>query len=70
MSRWFADHATSPKTGARVRNRELIPNHAIRSAVQQHLEQEKASVQRVQKRFKFALDQVPQVTRLQLATLS
>ena len=35
IERWLADHDTSPLTGLRLPNKRLIPNHALRNAIEE-----------------------------------
>ena len=37
IERWLATHNTSPKTGAELPNQALIPNHALRNAIEEWL---------------------------------
>ena len=34
IERWLADHNTSPKTGLPLPSKDLIPNYALRNAIQ------------------------------------
>ena len=34
IERWLADHDTSPMTGLPLPNKHLIPNHALRNAIE------------------------------------
>jgi len=35
ITRWLSDHDTSPKTGAILQDRRLVPNHSLRAAIEQ-----------------------------------
>ena len=38
IERWLADHQTSPKTNAPLPSKMLVPNHSVKSMVQEYLE--------------------------------
>ena len=38
IERWLADHQTSPKTNEPLPSLTLVPNHAVKSMVQDYLE--------------------------------
>jgi len=40
---WLRTHSTSPLTGAELENKNLIPNHLIRSQIRDFLDQQKSS---------------------------
>jgi len=64
ISRWLENHNTSPKTNLPVRTRELIPNLDLKRAIQQHRERQCVAGQRLQKRAKFHLQELPTASRL------
>ena len=39
IERWLADHQTSPKTNEPLPSLTLVPNHAVKSMVQDYLEE-------------------------------
>ena len=38
IERWLADHQTSPKTNSPLPSKMLVPNHSVKSMVQEYLE--------------------------------
>ena len=46
---WFAaGHATNPNTGGELASTEVVPNHALRNAIEEHLERTFKITQRSQ----------------------
>ena len=46
--RWLRAHDTSPKTGAALAHRHVLPNHALRNSIEEHLERTFKITQRSQ----------------------
>lgn len=39
IATWLTKHSTSPNTNVRLTNKNLLPNHALRQAIESHIEQ-------------------------------
>jgi hypothetical protein len=57
--KWLATNDTCPKTGARLSHKKIVPNHSIKSMVQEHLQRKEELSRRLTKRRRFVEDQVP-----------
>ena len=44
ITRWLQDHNTSPKTGMPLEHTNLVPNHALRSAIQDWQQEQEAAM--------------------------
>ena len=44
IEQWFREHNTSPLTGANLRTKELLPNHAMRKAIEEARDQQPLAI--------------------------
>ena len=47
ITRWLQDHNTSPKTGMPLEHTNLVPNHALRSAIQDWQQEQEAAMREI-----------------------
>jgi hypothetical protein len=58
-AKWLANNEACPKTGARLSHKSIVPNHSIKSMVQEHLQRKEELSRRLTKRHRFLEGQVP-----------